>query len=206
MLPPRLSWCSGRLFNQIRSREGLAYSVSGGWNSAPIDHPGLFLATSETAQPGALLAALQAVLQDATSALPAQEELQRAKEVRYPCCAVLSCMVIAARRACAGVPAPKIMVRPTAVLIWCAVQESLNQFVFNFARPSSQLNRIISFDLLGIPQDLLFRWGGARGQACCCEIVRAAHVCRGVQVLRGVNAQRPAPAPVLAPQICGPQL
>lgn len=30
----------GRLFNQIRSREGLAYSVSGGWTATPIDHPG----------------------------------------------------------------------------------------------------------------------------------------------------------------------
>jgi hypothetical protein len=38
------------------------------------------------------------------------------------------------------------------------MQETLNQFVFNFGSLSSQLSRIISFDLLGIPQDQLFRW------------------------------------------------
>lgn len=33
----------GQLFDTLRSKEGLAYSVSGGWDSPP-DHPGLFLA------------------------------------------------------------------------------------------------------------------------------------------------------------------
>jgi hypothetical protein len=30
--------------------------------------------------------------------------------------------------------------------------------VFNFGSRPAQLSRIISFDLLGIPQDYLFRW------------------------------------------------
>ncbi len=72
----------GRLFNQIRSREGLAYSVSGGWTATPIDHPGLFLATAETAQPAALLAALRGALDDAVAAPPTADELRRAKQVR----------------------------------------------------------------------------------------------------------------------------
>ena len=72
----------GRLFDQIRSREGLAYSVSGGWASTPTDHPGLFLAAAETARPAALLAALRSALQDAAAAAPSEEEVQRAKEVR----------------------------------------------------------------------------------------------------------------------------
>ena len=84
-LPARLPAClpafRGRLFNQIRSREGLAYSVSGGWSSTPIDHPGLFIATAETAQPVALLAALRSALEGAVAEAPTQQELQRAKQV-----------------------------------------------------------------------------------------------------------------------------
>lgn len=106
---------SGRLFNQIRSRDGLAYSVSGGWSSLPIDHPGLFVASAETAQPAALLAALRAALEDAGAAPPPADELASAK------------------------------------------QETLNQFVFNFASRPAQLARIATFDLLGIPQDYLFK-------------------------------------------------
>lgn len=71
----------GRLFNQIRSREGLAYSVSGGWTATPIDHPGLFIATAETAQPAALLAALRGALDDAVAEPPSAAELRRAKQV-----------------------------------------------------------------------------------------------------------------------------
>ena len=33
----------GQLFDTLRSREGLAYSVSGGWDS-PLDHTGVFVA------------------------------------------------------------------------------------------------------------------------------------------------------------------
>ena len=43
--------------------QGLAYSVSGGWNSSPIDHPGLFTAGGETAAPAEFLAAIQKVLE-----------------------------------------------------------------------------------------------------------------------------------------------
>ena len=79
-LPACVPACRGRLFNQIRSREGLAYSVSGGWASTPTDHPGLFLATAETAQPAALLAALRSALEGAIVEAPTPEELQRAKQ------------------------------------------------------------------------------------------------------------------------------
>lgn len=73
---------SGRLFNQIRSREGLAYAVSGGWRSTPVDHPGLFLASAETAQPAALLAALRSALEAAAAEEPPAEEVQRAQQAR----------------------------------------------------------------------------------------------------------------------------
>lgn len=41
-----MSLFAGKLFDQIRSRDGLAYSVGGGWVSAPLDHPGLFIASA----------------------------------------------------------------------------------------------------------------------------------------------------------------
>ena len=43
--------------------QGLAYSVSGGWNTTPADHVGLFVAGGDTAKPAEFLAALQRVLQ-----------------------------------------------------------------------------------------------------------------------------------------------
>ncbi len=49
----------GQLFDTLRSREGLAYSVSGGWDSPP-DHPGLFLGGESGARAGGWVAALPA--------------------------------------------------------------------------------------------------------------------------------------------------
>ena len=42
--------------------QGLAYSVSGGWDT-PLDHPGLFAAGGNTAAPAQFLEQLQKVLQ-----------------------------------------------------------------------------------------------------------------------------------------------
>jgi len=70
----------GRLFNQIRSREGLAYQVSGGWNTGPVDHVGLFTAGAETAAPAQLLSALQKSLQEARTTEPTAEEVEVARE------------------------------------------------------------------------------------------------------------------------------
>jgi zinc protease len=42
-----LNGFSGRLFNELRSRQGLAYSVSGLWNPN-YDYPGLFIAGGQT--------------------------------------------------------------------------------------------------------------------------------------------------------------
>lgn len=46
---------------QVRSRQGLAYSVSAGWES-PLEHPGTFTAMAQTSYPGQLLARLREVL------------------------------------------------------------------------------------------------------------------------------------------------
>uniref|UniRef100_A0A6S8MN13 Peptidase M16 C-terminal domain-containing protein n=1 Tax=Dunaliella tertiolecta TaxID=3047 RepID=A0A6S8MN13_DUNTE len=76
-----LSSFGGALFDQLRSREGLAYSVSGGWQSPP-GHPGLFIAQAETSQPGALLKGLRRVLSASASQAPAMQDLAEAKEQR----------------------------------------------------------------------------------------------------------------------------
>jgi zinc protease len=70
----------GRLFDGIRSQKGLAYSVTAGWQSAPVDHPGLFLAAAETADPGQLLVTMQNILNEVCNAEPSKEEVARAKD------------------------------------------------------------------------------------------------------------------------------
>ena len=70
----------GRLFNDIRSRDGLAYSVGAGWITAPVDHPGLFLASAETAEPGQLLKALISAFNVAIDTAPSDSEVERAVE------------------------------------------------------------------------------------------------------------------------------
>ena len=52
----------GHAATQARA-QGLAYSVSGGFDTSPVDHPGLFVAGGETAAPAEFLALLRASLQ-----------------------------------------------------------------------------------------------------------------------------------------------
>jgi zinc protease len=57
-----LNGFGGRLFNQIRSRQGLAYSVYGYWNPR-YDYPGVFVAGGQT-RSDATVPFIQAVLQE----------------------------------------------------------------------------------------------------------------------------------------------
>ena len=59
--------CCQAAFNITCCVQGLAYSVSGGWNTTPADHVGLFVAGGETAKPVEFLAALQRLLQVCSS-------------------------------------------------------------------------------------------------------------------------------------------
>lgn len=111
-----LNGFGGRLFNEIRSREGLAYSVSGGWNTSHVDHVGLFVAGGETAAPAQLLSAMRTVLQEARDEVPTDEEVAVAQE------------------------------------------ETVNSFVFNFASTTSQLQRRLVYDVIGLPADYLFQY------------------------------------------------
>jgi zinc protease len=103
------------LFDRVRSKDGLAYSVAASWD-APATHQGLFIAYAETAKPAETISAIQRVLTDmARESLPEE--------------------VVERRR-----------------------QERLNNFVFRFTSKPAQLNRIIMYDILGLPRDYLQRY------------------------------------------------
>ena len=70
----------GSLFDTIRSKQGLAYSVSAGLESTPIDHKGLFVATAETDKPVALLQSVFETLEMAAATVPSDEEFTRAQQ------------------------------------------------------------------------------------------------------------------------------
>lgn len=57
----------GSLFDSVRSREGLAYSVAASWDT-PSDHKGIFLASADTSRPADLLIELRKALGQAVVA------------------------------------------------------------------------------------------------------------------------------------------
>jgi zinc protease len=71
----------GRLFNELRSRQGLAYSVYGLWNPR-FDYPGMFIAGGQTRSDATVqfIKALQAEIKRIQSQPVTAEELARAKE------------------------------------------------------------------------------------------------------------------------------
>ena len=62
VLAAALNSFGGRLFDGLRSRAGLAYSVSASWDTGRPDHPGLFVAGGSTAAPAEFLDKLSAAL------------------------------------------------------------------------------------------------------------------------------------------------
>lgn len=70
----------GSLFDTIRSKQGLAYSVGAGLESTPVDHKGLFVATAETDKPVTLVKSLFETLEMAVSTVPSDEEFSRAQQ------------------------------------------------------------------------------------------------------------------------------
>ncbi len=71
----------GRLFNEVRSRQGLAYSVYGLWNAA-YDYPGVFFAGGQTRSPATvpLIQSLLKEIEHIKTTPISSEELTRAKE------------------------------------------------------------------------------------------------------------------------------
>lgn len=76
-----LNGFGGRLFDEVRSREGLAYSVYGAWSPA-VEHRGAFVAGGETrlAAVPKFVQAVRKVLLESTAEPPSQDELAKAKE------------------------------------------------------------------------------------------------------------------------------
>jgi len=76
-----LNGYGGRLFNQLRSRQGLAYSVYSAW-SPQYDYPGLFIAAGQTRSPMTvpLIRAINAEITRLRSSPVSPAELDYAKE------------------------------------------------------------------------------------------------------------------------------
>jgi zinc protease len=71
----------GRLFNEVRSRQGLAYSVYGYWNPS-FDFPGTFIAGGQTRSDGTvpLIKAVLAEIEELRTTPVTQAELAYAKD------------------------------------------------------------------------------------------------------------------------------
>ncbi|HIK07664.1 MAG TPA: insulinase family protein [Trichormus sp. M33_DOE_039] len=76
-----LNGFGGRLFNELRSRQGLAYSVYGLW-SPRFDYPGIFIAGGQTRSDATVqfVRALQAEIKRTQAQPVTAQELARAKE------------------------------------------------------------------------------------------------------------------------------
>ncbi len=76
-----LNGIGGRLFNNIRSRQGLAYSVSAYW-SAEYDYPGVFIAAGETRSDATVpfIESLNQEIERIRSQPITEEELSHAKD------------------------------------------------------------------------------------------------------------------------------
>ncbi|AFZ48076.1 peptidase M16 domain protein [Cyanobacterium stanieri PCC 7202] len=75
-----LNGFGGRLHNEVRSRQGLAYSVYGVWR-ANYDHPGLFLAGGQTntESSGQFIQAIKGEIQKLRTEIISQDDLDYAK-------------------------------------------------------------------------------------------------------------------------------
>jgi len=105
---------TSRLFRNVRSRQGLAYSVFGRY-SAEFDHPGVFAVGCQT-QSGKTVHAIRAM----------QHEVQRITEAEV-----------------------------TDEELAVAKESFLNSFVFNFTSKGSIVQRLMSYDYYGYPEDFL---------------------------------------------------
>lgn len=80
VLSTALNSFGGALFDAVRSRDGLAYSVSASWDT-PSDHRGVFLASADTSRPAELLVELRKALRGAASGeLVSREGVARARD------------------------------------------------------------------------------------------------------------------------------
>jgi len=106
----------GRMFNEVRSKKGLAYSTGGNFTSN-IEYPGIFYSYVITKLESTVEAAeaVRNEIRRMQTDAPTEDELQRAKE------------------------------------------GYLNSFVFKFDSKGEILNRMMTYDYYGLPQDFIFK-------------------------------------------------
>ena len=124
------------LFMQVRSRDGLAYSVSAGWDT-PLDHRGTFTAAAQTSQPGPLLVALRGVLTPPPYAAAGD---------------AVGGAALLDLSSSSPDPDPDLSQWPRPAAVRAAKDRFLNAFVFNFSSKAQQLQRMLSIELLGLPR------------------------------------------------------
>jgi zinc protease len=124
---------SSRLFREIRTRLGYAYSVGAGWG-ANYDHPGVFrINVSTKAQTTtASVQAILKVLGEMRTSEITDEELKVSKD------------------------------------------SVLNSLVFAFERPSSTLNRLVTYDYFNYPADFLTQYQNAIKTVTKADVLRVA--------------------------------
>ncbi|CAI5981306.1 unnamed protein product [Closterium sp. NIES-64] len=155
-----LNGFGGRLFDQVRSREGLAYSVSGSW-SPGVDHRGAFVGGGETRAEavGQFVTAVQRVLGEATLLPPSPGELQEAKD------RVLNSFVFNFADRYLSSPctptSPICLVTPsysTAYVLCNLIPACLSSPCTCPLAVEQQLSRIMTYELFGIDQDFIFEF------------------------------------------------
>ncbi|GAX72597.1 hypothetical protein CEUSTIGMA_g53.t1 [Chlamydomonas eustigma] len=137
---------------QVRSRDGLAYSVSASWDF-PFTHRGIFSASAQTSDPGPLLLALETALKPyspesappVTSSTPSpvahgtmsEEDSQQGTSLQTSYHSQDDW--------------------PNEMAVQASKEQFLNSFVFNYSSQAQQLRRIMAGRLLGLPEDLLLQ-------------------------------------------------
>lgn len=166
-------------YSHSKSAQGLAYSISGGWNTSPIDHPGLFVAGASTASPAELLDVLGSSLQvregiahsgqtyhgpmlllNAGYMFPSSLHVVLVCEAHRDCTNNLMSASIRLSTFCSlavlltmGFMVQRVQLEGvTEAEVAGAKGQTLNSFVFNFASTAAQLLQTIGCNLLGLPQ------------------------------------------------------
>jgi zinc protease len=144
VLSTALNSFGGALFDAVRSRDALAYSVSGAWDT-PSDHRGLFVAAADTSRPAELLPELQRAL-DAAAGRRSGDDAAATRTAD------------AATSTTASTTAATSLAPPSEESVARAREQALEQFAFSLGGSPSRLARALSYDALGLPQDFALRY------------------------------------------------
>jgi len=140
VLATALNSFGGALFDSVRSRDALAYSVSAAWDS-PADHLGVFLASADTSRPAELLPELRRALLGVVDSAPSPGASSSPSA---------SSPSSSSPTSSSGAVSAEAVAR--------AREQSLEQYAFSLGGSPSRLSRALSYDVLGLPQDFQRRY------------------------------------------------